>query len=66
MGTESGIVDRGVADGPRTVTLPARPEGLRISADDTAVVVALLDLYDLDDEHDDGSNRQKGEQRHDE
>ncbi|TZG27540.1 pyrimidine utilization protein B [Sphingomonas montanisoli] len=39
MSVEPGIVDRGVADGPRTVTLPARPEGLRISADDTAVVV---------------------------
>lgn len=35
----AGIVDRGLADGKRVVTLPARPEPIRISADDTAVVV---------------------------
>ena len=38
-GADAGIVDRGLAEGKRVVTLPARPEPIRISADDTAVVV---------------------------
>jgi ureidoacrylate peracid hydrolase len=35
----AGIVDRDIGDGPHVVTLPARPEPIRLSADDTAVVV---------------------------
>ncbi len=35
----AGIVDRGIGDARDTVTLPARPEPIRLSARDTAVVV---------------------------
>ncbi len=39
MMANAGIVNRGLAEGKRVVTLPARPEPIRISADDSAVVV---------------------------